>query len=245
VENRTTIMIQHDKGSGMTTLTPGQVIVWWMDVHALTDPLPAHWFKLLDQDEQTKASRFHFAADRRQYIAAHALVRSMLASYTGERPDTLQFWRAAGGRPELAQNTDLRFNLSRTRTLVACALARVDPVGLDIESFDHAEAGPEIAQSCFTQTEIELVRKLGHDGFLRLWTLKEAFLKATGDGLSRPLNSFSFSLDPIRIDNGGANGGWHFAQLCPLANHWLAVALHSRGAHAAQIELRQIASNEL
>jgi 4'-phosphopantetheinyl transferase len=222
-----------------------RVTVWWMDVRQTPDAALSRWLGLLDMEEQTKAARFHFAADRCQYIAAHCLARTMLSASTGIARENLCFCRDAKGRPELTGETGLRFSLSHTRSLVACAVSNVDAVGLDVESLDRSAAGLEIAQSCFAAAEVALVQQFGQEAFLRLWTLKEAFLKATGDGLRRPLNSFSFSLEPIRLDDGEGGSGWRFAQFSPLAGHLLAVALRCSGPGEALVESRQIGVDEL
>lgn len=216
------------------------VVVWWMDVREVSEATLLRWHRALDEEEQAKAESFHFAVDRCQYIAAHYLTRSLLASYTGEAPEKLRFCREIGRRPELLGKADLRFSLSRTRSLVACALIRKNILGLDVESLDRCRAGLEIAQSCFAPSEIAQVQQWGQNTFLRLWTLKEAFLKATGQGLSRPLDSFCFSLDPIRVDDGKGGTDWRFAQFSPLAGHQLAVALQDAGPGEALIETQEI-----
>lgn len=225
---------------------PGTVAVWWLQLREVSAVALARWLPLLDEEEQAKAVRFRFEADRRQYIAAHALARVMLAFHVGSRPNELRFRREVGGRPELEGKGELRFSLSHTRTLVACAVSNIDAVGLDVEACNRGEASLDIAQTYFAPAEAQLVRDFGPDTFLRLWTLKEAFLKATGEGLSRPLNSFAFSLDPIRVNDGGGEG-WRFAQFIPVADHLLAVALHRPGfsSGSALIEPRQIATDEL
>lgn len=222
------------------------VTVWWMDVRQTPDAALSRWLALLDAEEQARAARFHFPVDRCQYIAAHCLVRTLLSSFTGVPPETLRFRRdIRGGRPELDGDTGWRFSLSHTRSLVACAVSKADAVGIDVESLDRSAAGLEIAQSCFTPAEVALVQQLGQEGFLRLWTLKEAFVKATGDGLSRPLDSFSFSLDPIRVDDGEGGNAWRFAQFSPCDGHLLALALRRPGPGEAMIESRRIGVDEL
>ena len=224
---------------------PGHVVVWWMDVRQIADAALSRWLGVLDEEEQTKAARFHYAADRCQYIAAHSLLRTMLSAFTGLAPENLRFRREiAGGRPELVGETALRFSLSHTRSLVACAVSNEDALGLDVESLERSAAGLEIAQSFFAPAEVALVQQFGQEGFLRLWTLKEAFLKATGDGLRRPLNSFSFSLDPIELDDGEDGSAWRFAQFTPLAGHLLAVALRRPGPGEALVEAREIRAAE-
>lgn len=223
---------------------PGQVVVWWMAIDEVaTRP---RWMAVLDAEERAKAARFRFDADRRQYVAGHALVRMMLASFRGVAAADLRFDRDRLGRPELDDGRGLRFSLSHTRRLVACAVAAGDAVGLDVEADDPARPVDDLARSFFTPAEADLVAVGGGDAFLRLWTLKEAFVKATGEGLARPLDSFAFSLDPIRVDDhSGAADGWGFAQIRPRPDHVLSVALRRAEAAGIRLDATEIQSDDL
>lgn len=216
-----------------------------MKVRDIPDDTLLAWFSVLDEEERAKATRFHFTADRRQYVAAHALLRSMLAGYVGEHPKTLRFCRAKRGRPELEGIPHLRFSLSHTRGVVACAVAGNDAVGMDVESWERTQGGMEIADSFFAPAEAWQVRNRGEEAFLRLWTLKEAYIKATGEGLARPLDSFSFSLDPIQIDDRGARWAWSFEHVTAIPGHLAAIALPRSGAYSLSIDVREVGHAEL
>lgn len=166
---------------------------------------------LLDDEERARAARFHFDRDRRTYIAAHALVRSVLAVRTGIAPARLRFIAGARGKPELAAGQmpvlpdgrpALRFNLSHTREAVAVAVS-TDPacaavdLGVDIEAADRlGDYDARIARSFFAEDEAAALEALPTAAerarrFLTLWTLKEAVIKTTGQGLSQKLSGFS------------------------------------------------------
>ncbi len=162
------------------------------------------WRGMLDAEEKLQADRFAFAADSNAYTAAHALVRAMLSAATGLPTTTWRYARRPFGKPVLAAelcSTGLHFSLSHTRGFVACAIA-FDDIGLDVETSSR-KTDFGIADQFFAPEEARLVRTTPPEQQARLlfrfWTLKEAFIKATGEGLRRPLNSFSFSLDPLRI----------------------------------------------
>jgi 4'-phosphopantetheinyl transferase len=219
---------------------PGEVRIWRLAVDALPEATLTRWIEFLDNSERGRAERFHFRTDRDHYIAAHALTRAMLSAFTGKPPADLRFLKGRGEKPEIALDAGippLRFNLSHTPGLVACAVAWRDDVGLDVEALNRPHVDASLADSYFAPAEKEQISsaptKRKRELFLRLWTLKEAYLKATGEGLARPLHSFAFTFDPIRIafETSTENPeDWQFAQLHPTGDHVMAVAL--RGAEA-------------
>lgn len=229
----------------MTPLAPDEIALTWLDVRPVPEERIAGWLSRLDEQEQDQAGHFYHSADRRAYIAAHFLRRTLLAAFLACPPEQLCWRQEAGGRPELASGAPLRFSLSRTRSLVACAVSAEGALGLDIEAEERARDSMEIAHTCFTPEESALVHRHGIASFLQLWTLKEAFLKATGDGLRRPLDSCSFALDPIRIVQGASHHDWRFVQFCPQPGHWIALALQTRGAASPPPTLRILTLDNL
>lgn|GEM_PF-900328 len=232
----------------------GPIIVRWLDPAAVSDAEVARWLDALDAHERVAASRFRFVADQRQYVVAHALARGLLGAATRSSAASLAFRRQPGGKPELAQAgapsssaTEVGFSLSHTRTLVAVAVGWGWALGIDVEPSGRSTAANEIAERHFAPAEAELVNRQGQTTFLRLWTLKEAYVKATGEGLARPLRSFAFQLDPLRVDDGAPERSWRFAELRPDAGHYLALAaLPSAGRNAAfAVDARAMAPAEL
>jgi 4'-phosphopantetheinyl transferase len=217
-------------------LTEGEVRVWWMDLGLPEDAAIAPWRDCLDAAEQARAARFHFPADRLAYIAAHWLVRQALASVDGLPPADWRFVVEKQGKPVIDPALDrpgLRFNLSHTRGFVACAVSSGITVGIDVEALSRAVTHPDIAERFFSPSEVSILRGMNGDQqpttFLRFWTLKEAFIKATGEGLNRPLDSFSFSLDPVSIrfhpEDADDASCWKFFELRPTPGHLLALAV--------------------
>jgi 4'-phosphopantetheinyl transferase len=189
---------------------------------------------LLDASEKAYADRFRVAADRNAYIAAHALLRTMLSRYARIAPTEWRFVTAQGGKPLLdpAQAPGLHFSLSHTRGLAACAVGRSHALGLDAEAWQE-RVPIELAKRYFAAAEVRLLADLAPEkrpsAFYRLWTLKEAYIKATGQGLAAALNSFAFSLDPTgpRLSAPGCGTDWQFAEFQPGPNHSLALAVRS------------------
>jgi 4'-phosphopantetheinyl transferase len=190
---------------------------------------------LLDASENARADRFRVAADRDAYIAAHALLRTMLSRHVSIAPVEWRFRTTEGGKPVLdpAQAPPgLHFSLTHTRGLAACAVGRSHALGIDAEAW-REPAPIELAKRYFAPAEARLVADLAPEqrpsAFYRLWTLKEAYLKATGEGLAAALDSFAFSLDPTRLVLAarGSTAAWQFAEFWPGPSFSLALAVRS------------------
>ena len=160
---------------------------------------PLH--SILDEDERTRAARFLFHEHRRRYLAAHAALRLVLAHYLDEDPRTLRFERGAHGKPRLARQLagDYEINLSHSAGRALIAVARAREVGIDIEvhrsNVDiHALAQYVLspAEQCAFAAVPAADRRAA---FFRAWARKESFVKAIGEGLACPLESFDISLD--------------------------------------------------
>jgi 4'-phosphopantetheinyl transferase len=181
-------------------LASDEVRVYYAWTDALErDDLAAQCLELLSDDECARQARFHFAEDRRSYLAAHALTRSVLAPLLGVAPRELSFSIGEHGKPELiaaGSAPAVRFNLSHTRGLVACAVSLGRAVGVDVERIDRRVDIDKLSRSVFSETErTELMQFTAEEDkrqrFFQLWTVKEAYIKAVGRGLSLPLRSIS------------------------------------------------------
>ncbi len=189
---------------------------------------------VLDPAERARADRFRRPADRETYVAAHGLTRVALGRLLDTAPAALRFApRTAQGKPGLVGGpADLDFNLSHTDGLVACALARGALVGVDVER-EQRRIEDDIAGRMYAPDELAwLDRQPGGrsgPGMLALWTMKEAYIKALGLGLSLETTSFSVGVDPAVLarDGGSLPAGRHcrFIRRRPTADHLLALAV--------------------
>jgi 4'-phosphopantetheinyl transferase len=231
------------------------VAVWWMPLASLPGDVLARWCGVLNEEERARADRFRFAEDRATYIAAHALTRALLAA-VGQLPAAeWRFVAGTNGKPEIDAvhgQPRLRFSLSHTRGLVCCAAGHDDDLGIDVEPSDRDTDELELAERFFAAEEVSLLRALAREqrrnAFLRIWTLKEAYIKATGHGLACPLDGFAFGFDPITItfrqDVGDDPANWQFTQFEPTTRHLVALAVR-RAVGPLQLCQRAVEPHEL
>jgi 4'-phosphopantetheinyl transferase len=158
---------------------------------------------LLSEDEHERWQAFKFSRHAREYLATHALARIALAQHHPIAPQDWRFKLNDYGKPIASPECGLRFNLSNSPGLVVCLIARETEVGVDVEPCACAAEIAKLAPTVFSSQELVQLEALRGperlDRALRLWTLKEAYIKARGMGLSLPLKKFSFLF-------GGAEG---------------------------------------
>lgn len=187
-------------------LPPDEIHLHIVDDPAITAPaLLARYDAMLNPEETARQDRFRFARHRHQFLVARALVRSTLSLYHPEtEPAEWQFATNEYGRPRIvgAGAGALDFNLSHTDGRIVLAICRSQSPGVDIERIDRPEAVADIAAQFFAETEIQALSALPaamqRRRFFDLWTLKEAYIKARGMGLSIPLKDFSIQFPQER-----------------------------------------------
>ncbi|MGO9096664.1 MAG: 4'-phosphopantetheinyl transferase family protein [Bryobacteraceae bacterium] len=164
---------------------PVHIWLWRTDIEAF----PA---EVLSASERAAAARFRFPRDRIRATSSRAGLRWLLGGYLGVPPESLVFAAGAGGKPCLAGAGAVSFNLSHSGIYTTAAVSRNREVGIDLERIRPDAAGRDIAARFFSGEERAwLDATPGVESFFRLWTAKEAVLKAMGTGLSTPLNRLS------------------------------------------------------
>lgn len=156
--------------------------------------------RVISADEAARAERFVFSPDCRRYLAAHGLLRLVLAGYLGTSPEAVVFSSSSDGKPRLAPPERLRFNLSHSGLIALVAVSANREVGVDVEEIRDVGDMEDLVKTCFSPVEQAALASLPAAqrrwAFFAGWTRKEAFLKALGEGLSRSLDSFDVSLAP-------------------------------------------------
>ena len=184
------------------SLRPGELQLWRSN---LTDfrTRVSEFQHLLSENEQSRAARFVRVTDQENYIVGRAILRQLLSKYLRTSLATLEIECNDFGKPSVPKvlnQKDIRFNLSHSGDLCVLGFRQSGEIGVDIEKIRDDLAMDDLARRYFSPREVtefeslpEAQRKLG---FFLCWTRKEAYVKALGDGLQRPLDEFSMTLTP-------------------------------------------------
>jgi 4'-phosphopantetheinyl transferase len=223
--------------------TADEVHLWVTDTADISDEgLEARYAQALGQTELDSYSALANAEHRREYLISQALLRDVLSHYLDSAADAFEFVRNASGKPSLQLPVEepqpLQFNLSHSAQSVVCAVTRAGPVGVDVETSLPDSGLLGMAEHYFAGAELETVQSLSGERqqlmFARIWTLKEAYIKARGEGHSKALDSFSFEFQPggsIRlIEDGVARSDWCFWSLQPIPGQTVSVAVEAAAA---------------
>jgi 4'-phosphopantetheinyl transferase len=206
-----------------------EIVAWTLPTEALDPRRTTALEAMLDPGERARAHRFAFAADRRDFVAAHGLLKEMLGRWLGLAPSQLRMLSdRPGAKPRVTAPgcVGLDVNISHCRGLVACVAAFECCVGIDAESLDAAtfdgNIGSSVAEELFSREEIGWLRcrppLTTGASLLRLWTLKEALAKADGGGLGLELGRCVILPDPPRLAE------WTLRQWSPTPRHVVAIA---------------------
>jgi 4'-phosphopantetheinyl transferase len=195
-------------------LAGDEIHVWFASLR-VPDAVLGALDRTLSPDERDRANQFRHPRDRREFLAAHGIARAILSRYTGTAPRELTLERNAAGRPALAQAPGapaLGFSMSHSGTAALFGVARERSVGVDIELIDRRLIDEEAAERILSPSERASLGALPpqartHARF-RLWTLKEALLKARGEGLAIPPSSIDLSAALSGAATIPATGAW-------------------------------------
>lgn len=154
------------------------VHIWQVNLDAIA--VSEDW---LSSDERSRADRFRFDHHRQRFIAGRGFLRSLLARYLHTNPETLEFQYASHGKPFL-KDSAIQFNLAHSEHLALYAVTRDRAVGIDIERRRTIDQLEKLVERFFRPSEARTIQA-EPELFFQYWTCKEAFLKATGIGLSK------------------------------------------------------------
>lgn len=206
---------------------------------------------LLDDDERARSSRFVRSRDRHRFVLAHAALRLFLARCLDIEPATVRYESGADGKPRLGPGLPaLEFNLSHSGDVAVLAASRNRAVGVDVEQMRDVPDALSIAETHFSPAEQEALRSLAparrRDAFFRCWTRKEAVIKASGEGLSRALDSFDVDLAPgstsalTRFEGrSGDAAGWSLRDLAAPAGY-VAAGAAALAARVGPVQWREL-----
>jgi 4'-phosphopantetheinyl transferase len=195
----------------------------------------------LSSDEHARAARFLFARDRRRFVAGRGILRAILGCYLQRPPAQIRFNYNPRGKPSLAglsSQEQIHFNLAHSDDLAVFAVSRIAGIGIDLEMLRAMNDAEAIAERFFSTHESKLLKSLPSSqkqaGFFNLWTRKEAWLKAAGEGIGELLNQVEVSLRPgeparlLSISNDAkAASKWSLRELAPAPGYVGALAVPS------------------
>jgi 4'-phosphopantetheinyl transferase len=228
-------------------LTASDVHIWSVSLKQDQASIEG-FFHTLSADERARVQRFYFAQDQQYFTVGRGVLRDILSRYLELQPRALAFSYGAKGKPSLAQEvvqtcpraSGLCFNLSHSGGLALYAFTYGRAIGVDIERLRDLEDAERIATRFFAAGEVQrfcsLPAHLKYEGFFNCWTRKEAYIKATGDGLSMPLDRFEVSLVPgeparfLRLEGEPAGvHRWSLRELHPAPGYVAAVCVEGQG----------------
>ena len=227
-------------------LEPGTVTLQSGTLHAEPAELRA-LAALLTPDETARAERFRHDRHRRRFIVAHGRLRQILGTAVGTPPEALRFRYGKHGKPRLEGGPS--FNLSHSGDRYLIALSPRGRLGVDVEAERPLRDMERLARKKFSSDELEALMRAPPSArlsaFFRIWTLKEAYLKAIGTGLATRLSSFSVDPDAghahalIRIDDSGESPGqWLVRRLSQDQGFAAAVAIDEPGVTIRRVTAR-------
>jgi 4'-phosphopantetheinyl transferase len=194
------ILTRADVLAGWFERSPDLIRIWRVPLDASFGE--DAWLKgILSPDEADRANHYFFDRDRRRFTIGRAVLRLILSGYLETEAEQVQFSYGKFGKPTLAApNAGIRFNVSHSQDVAVVAVAHGREVGVDIEFVRQLTDREQLLTATFSSRELAVYRLLPcqqqQAAFFAGWTRKEAYLKARGEGLSIPLDSFAVSLGP-------------------------------------------------
>lgn len=238
-----------------------EVVIWVSRPDLVVGGHLSAFGRVLNDEERAKAMRFHFPEDRRSYVCAHALTRCALEAASGTPAQDFTFRIDRYGKPEISEELEqgrLRFNLSHSRGLVCCAITWQRDVGIDVERVTRNADIDGLAGQVFAVDELAFLRQLEdcarRDAFFAIWTVKEAYTKAVGRGLSIPLDGFSVCLDPPSLVIGqsllgdpeaGKGEDWQVRLSQPIPGYTFAVAVRAGPSRRVLFRFHEVTPDAL
>ncbi len=231
-----------------------EIHVWFAHPDHASSPARLDQYRdILSAQEIARYWRFHFPTDSHHYLIAHTLLRHALSKYADIEPTDWTFSYGEHGRPEISNPNvaALRFNLTHTAGLVGCVVTLDNDCGIDAELVSGRHNPMGIAERMFSASECLEMQQLRDatqlDYFYTRWTLREAYVKARGIGISFPTRKLHFRVDDearvevmFETDLQENEHDWHFHLLRPTPEHVAAIAVHRGNQPEKKLLVRTI-----
>ncbi|MDI6687881.1 MAG: 4'-phosphopantetheinyl transferase superfamily protein [Desulfobacterales bacterium] len=224
----------------MFDLKPDEIHFFYTLIDEIKDTVLLDRYRsVISENEKRKVNRYVFEKDKHSCLVTRALLRFVLSACTCCDPELFEFIENNYGKPDLKPGLvtmPVKFNISHSRNVTACALALGSEIGMDIE--DHSrKIDLNIADRFFSKPESEYLRscpdKDRQEVFFDFWTLKESYIKARGMGLSIGLDKFGFKIDKKNVcinfheSLNASPEQWKFFRFSPVENYKAAISIQS------------------
>jgi len=234
-------------------LTDFDIHIWCASLSASSEAL-SRYTSLLSQDELERAKRFYFEKDRNHFIVGRALLRTLLGSYLDMEPSQIEFVYGQYGKPALKagiHEKTLEFNLSHSKDFAVYAFDLNHKIGIDLEHVHPMADMDDFARQFFSLRENVLINSLAgkqkEEAFFKIWTCKEAFLKANGSGITVPIDQVETTLESdgsVRLTSISEREEqaelWRLESFTPISGYQAALAVKGNGG---QISFRNFILN--
>ncbi|XLQ11269.1 MAG: 4'-phosphopantetheinyl transferase superfamily protein [cyanobacterium endosymbiont of Epithemia adnata isolate EadnSB Bon19] len=225
------------KSPNRLTLNPSDIHLWKQDLK-VSDLEVNRCFAILSQEEKIKAKKFSFKEHKRRFIVARGTLKTILGQYLNIPASTIEFTYSSRGKPRLTNKlgvNSLQFNLSHSHELAIYGVTCNHVIGVDLEYVRPMSEAKKLAKRFFCSQEYNQISLLTSPDlektFFKLWTAKEAYLKATGEGIAGGLNQVEVSLDSfsqlLKLPNNQSLLNWTTFFFIPHPNYQGAVVSHT------------------
>jgi 4'-phosphopantetheinyl transferase len=236
MDNRKILNIRWLDPPGFPALGDGDIHIWRIRLD-LADRQLRNLAQNLTAEERVRAERFYFGKDSARFIAARGTLKAILGCYIEKDPREIRFIYSQRGKPSLhpAENrSGIQFNISHSGDLALIVFTRNRNIGIDLERIRSDIDIDLISGRYFSAGEAAVLRTFPYiqrmDAFFALWTCKEAFVKATGEGLSVPFDEIEMSgmIYESRLFMQQGTGKWSILSFNPGPDYAGALAVEGR-----------------
>ena len=237
--------------AALLALHNNDIHLWSISPQSISNPITINALRnILKPSEIDKIERYRHPEAQHNALITRAFIRIVLSQYAALQPQDWLFDIAKNGKPEINNSPlALRFNLSHNDSLIVCAVCLKHDIGCDVENLSRRTNIETISKRYFSAAEYQSLKNLPGElrrpRFFEYWTLKEAFVKATGLGLSQGLDSFSFAIEPATNTGFNDNIRLNFSEKTSEYNKqdWYSCLTYPDTTHCIAICIRNEKNN--
>ncbi len=239
--------IEHadEKPSVFPVLSLGEIHIWNLSLN-ISDSEYALYKDTLSEKELTRIDYYKFQEVKISFVASHGALRILLSKYLNIPPELLKIGRHKKGKPYSIDDHGLYFNMSNSGKLAVIVFSRDSEVGIDIEQIRPLPDLDEMIKNNFTPKEIKLIHGKPNEKmnrFFRFWTVKEAYLKAIGEGMRLRPDQVEFNFENDIIKQPSIKGvfeevDWNLREFSPNSQYVGTVAYQKEDAIINQLEFK-------